>query len=119
MTQQMPKDEEPTKEEPDNNLDRFVWDLSKDVEWEENVWDVSFQTPEGNLYLVTELDDFIRWLKISELTLTEFMHLNVAQYMPEDLKAAIEEKIGTKIEYLGDQSNEEKIPDEEKLTEDA
>ena len=51
------------------------------------------------------------------------MHFDVAEYMPEDLKAAIEKRIGSKIEYLGrnlpeDQKPpaDEKIPGEEKLT---
>ena len=153
MTQQAPKDEELEKEKTTNEeeegeveiapdrADYFTWKPG-DLVFEEHVWDVSFQDPEGNLYLVTGLEDFIRYLQIAELTLTEFMHFDVAEYMPADLKAAIEERIGNKIEYLGrnlpkdqkpltmrswEASNlpkdqqlpaYEKIPNEEKLTGD-
>ena len=140
MTQQVPKDEEkeaeetveepvdePVDEEDDGKVapdreDYFTWKPG-DLVFEEHVWDVSFQDPEGNLYLVTELEDFIRYLQISELTLTEFMHFDVAEYMPADLKTAIEERIGKKIEYLGRNLPKDKQPpadetieNEEKLT---
>ena len=129
MTQQQPnpQNEEPINEEDDGKVapdreDYFTWKPG-DLVFEEHVWDVSFQDPEGNLHLVTELEDFIRWLQISELTLTEFMHRDVAEYMPKDLKAAIEERIGSTIEYLGRNLPKDKQPpkdvkiaNEEKLT---
>ncbi len=127
MTQEQPNQQDKKEEEDDGEVapdreDYFTWKPG-DLVFEEHVWDVSFQDPEGNLYLVTELEDFIRYLQISELTLTEFMHFDTAEYMPEDLKAAIEKRIGSEIEYLGrnlpkDQQppKDVKIANEEKLT---
>ena len=108
--QQAPEDEEQEVEdltpeeiaeiEKDPNLDRFSW-KEGDVVVEENVWDVSFQTPDGTVSLIQILPDFIRYLQVSELTLTEFMHFDVAEFMPDDLKEALENRIGRKVEYLG------------------
>ena len=68
MTQQQPnpqneKEEEdtPLDEPAGDPTDRFIWKPG-DLVFEEHVWDVSFQDPEGNLSLVTELEDFISLL---------------------------------------------------------
>ena len=119
MTQQQPNQQNAKEEEgtpsdepagdPADRADYFTWKPG-DLVFEEHVWDVSFQDSEGNQYLVTGLEDFIRYLQTAELTLTEFMHFDVAEYMPEDLKAAIEKRIGSKIEYLGRNLPEDQKP---------
>ena len=71
MTQQQPNQQNAKEEEgtpsdepagdPADRADYFTWKPG-DLVFEEHVWDVSFQDPAGNLYLVTGLEDFIRYL---------------------------------------------------------
>jgi hypothetical protein len=76
---------------------RFVTEADQITERPESEsWDVALEDND-EMRLVTTLEDFMFYLEQSQLALSAFLQFDVAKYMPDELKAAIEKATGEKL----------------------
>lgn len=60
---------------------------------EEEGWNVAIED-DNEIRLVVTLEDFLVFLESAEISLSEFMTYDVAKFMPDDLRKAIEAELG-------------------------